>query len=154
MSTIKCIKSSSISFWTHACLAHNICIISAEYSVSRITFLALPSSILDLRHQYQNYYYQHHVESNNHISINVSFTTISKHRREIAKSLFIFLSFKEIIQQKSSAVYGWTNVKIFTLCHHPFYYNPKFTDHLMGRLFYIAFFRTYSNLRIQKAIQI
>ena len=51
LSTITWIKSSCISFWTHTCLAHNICIIPAESSVSRIMHLAFPPSILDLRYQ-------------------------------------------------------------------------------------------------------
>ena len=51
---LKRIKSSCISFWTHTCLAHNICIIPAESSVSRIMNLALPHSILDLHHQNQS----------------------------------------------------------------------------------------------------
>ena len=47
---LKWIKSSCISFWTHTCLAHNICIIPAESSVSRIMNLALSPSIIDLHH--------------------------------------------------------------------------------------------------------
>ena len=105
MSTIKCIKSPCISFWTHACLAHNICIIPAKYSVSRIMTLAHPSSILDLRHQNRSDHYQHHVKYNNHISITVSFTTISKHRRKLPNH-YISLSFNKM----PSSVCSCTNM--------------------------------------------
>ena len=53
--------------------------------------------------------------------------------------IYLFPS-RKFIQQKSSAVCSWTKFDPLFLCHYPFYYNPNFTDHLMGRLFYIAIF--------------
>ena len=124
---------------------------TGQKTVSRIMNLTFPPSILDLRHQNQSDQYQHHVESNN-ISITVSFTTILKRKREIAKSLYIsFLQGNSSNKNQVQSVVG-LNMNIPS-CHHPFYYNQNFTVHFMDVCFTLLFFPSYSNLRIQKTIQ-
>ena len=88
----------------HACLAQSMYHTGRALSLKNNDF---SSSLFDLCYQNRSDHYKHHIESNNHISITVSFTTLSKRRRKIAKIIKYSLSNKNL-----SAVCSCSNMII------------------------------------------